>query len=428
MTLLRTLNAAWVAAALWTVAGEPARALDRPPACGRPGTTTAFLASIGINIHMQQGWQYDDTGATLATLRDLGVTQVRDAFTGLGHPGLEAAARQGFAFDFVINGGWGMGAIPALEAWEKRYPGSILAIEGPNEVNNWPVTYGGAGGISAAQAFQADLYEAVHASPVLSHIPVLALTSWPVFRNKSDIGNIHAYARSGGFATPDIRNAFRDETTINLPRKPVWMTEAGYHTHLGQDPDEGVSEEVQAAMTTALLASAFESGVAKTFLYQLADQYTDPNDEQSHFGLVDRSWRHKPAFAAVKNLKTVLSGGDGPATGAPSRFRLDGMPAQGHCLVLSGARGATLLVLWNEAPIWDRQGDRMITGPAADVTLVLEGTAPRVDVYDPSRGAAAVDTVSGRERIPIGLGNHPLVVRIDAPAREADCLPGEPVR
>ena len=106
-----------------------------------------------------------------------------------------------------------------LEAWEQRYPGSILAIEGPNEVNNWPITYGGLSGIPGAQAFQKDLYEGVRGSEVLGNIPVLALTSWPVFMNHSDIGNIHAYARDGGYMSARIVGGIFDEqTSIRRPR------------------------------------------------------------------------------------------------------------------------------------------------------------------------------------------------------------------
>ena len=52
------------------------------------------------------------------------------------------------------------------------YPGSIIAIEGPNEVNNFAVNYEGLTGTAGAQAFQADLYAAVNASPILQDIPV----------------------------------------------------------------------------------------------------------------------------------------------------------------------------------------------------------------------------------------------------------------
>ncbi|CAH2401908.1 aspartate/glutamate racemase family protein [Mesorhizobium ventifaucium] len=59
--------------------------------CKEPAPVNALLASFGMNTHMQQGWQYEDAARTVSTLKELGITQVREAFTGLGHPGLRGS-------------------------------------------------------------------------------------------------------------------------------------------------------------------------------------------------------------------------------------------------------------------------------------------------------------------------------------------------
>ena len=106
------------------------------------------------------------------------------------------------------------------------------------------------------------------------------------------------------------------------------MTEAGYHTHLGEDHDEGISEALQAKMATTMFLSAFAQGIPKTFYYQLANQYTDPNDQQSYFGLVDQSWAPKPAFTALKSMIAIVrdAAGTTPASAASLRYGLDGLP------------------------------------------------------------------------------------------------------
>src|SRR3954454_7846661 len=95
------------AAILFSGARFPAVASQDDWSCTRPSSIRALIDAFGVNIHMQQGWQYADAPKTIATLKSLGVSQVREAFTGLGHPGIELAARSGIRFDFVIDRGWG---------------------------------------------------------------------------------------------------------------------------------------------------------------------------------------------------------------------------------------------------------------------------------------------------------------------------------
>jgi hypothetical protein len=56
--------------------------------------------------------------------------------------------------------------------------GSLLAVEGPNEPNNFPFTYNGIKSSSTTSLpiaqFQRDLYAAVKADPKLAGIPVFA--------------------------------------------------------------------------------------------------------------------------------------------------------------------------------------------------------------------------------------------------------------
>ncbi|KQT60481.1 MULTISPECIES: hypothetical protein [unclassified Aureimonas] len=384
-------------------------------ACEAAAPADALLSSFGMNTHMQQGWQYSDARKTVAVLKDLGITQVREAFVGLGHEGLEYAAQQGIRFLYFIPGGDIGEQLAGLEAWEKRYPGSILAIEGPNEVNNWPIAHRGLTGIPAAQAFQKELYEGVHASEVLRSIPVLALTSWPVFINHSDIGNVHAYSRDGGFMSSRIVAAILDEQTLNPPAKTIWMTEAGYHTHLGEDYDEGVSEALQAKMATTMFLSAFARGLPKTFYYQLANQYTDPNDQQAYFGLVDQSWAPKPAFTALKSMIAIVrdAAGSQAATAASLRYALDGLPETAQHKAFRTSAGEWLIAVWNEPEdIWDRAGNIELPVPSADVTLRLGEPASDMALYDPLVGTSAVRTVRDAPQLSFPLSSSPLFIRI----------------
>lgn len=414
MRTLAAIVASWMP--FWTGTAHVERNVELPP---RPATVGSLLEEFAINTHFQQGWQYVEVQKSVTALHDLGITQVRDSFTGLGHAGLEYAAQHGIKFTFLIDAGWGMNAAAALESWEAAYPGSILAIEGPNEVNNWPVTYAGQTGIPAAQAFQSDLFTAVHASRVLQQIPVVALTSWPVFENKSDIGNVHSYARSGLFVSPDIRDGLNFEISHNPPAKPTWLTEVGYHTHLGSaDPDQGVSENAQAKMVVSAYLSAFEQGVAKTFLYQLEDQYDDPDDQQSHFGLIDRAWRRKPAFIALQNMIAILNRMRGPpSAGAAPSYELKGLPATAHHKLLAAADGAWVLAIWNEPVLWDRKAKAEVKVPTSTVTLQLPQANREIALLDPLVSVDPVQTASGIGSFEFALIDHPLFIRISIGGR-----------
>lgn len=415
------IRSAYLVSFLLVGGSLPAFAQATNLSCVAAASAGDLLASFGMNTHMQQGWQYADARKTVATLKDLGITQIREAFVGLGHAGLEYAARQGIRFDFFMPSGDLDERILRLEAWEKRYPGSILSIEGPNEVNNWPIKHAGLTGIPAAQAFQKELYDRVHASEVLKHIPVLALTSWPVFINHSDIGNIHAYARDGGYITRFIVGALMDEKSLNPPVKPIWMTEAGYHTHLGEDRDEGISEALQAKMATTLFLSAYAQGVQKTFYYQLANQYTDPNDAQAYYGLVDQKWSEKPAYRSLKSLIAIVRNAAGAVESSHGslRYALDGLPDTAQHKLFRTGSGDWLLAVWNEPEeVWDQVNNVEIDFPGKDVTLRVEAGHPEIALFDPLIGSSVVRKVQNADSFHFVLTDSPVLIELKSKAGE----------
>lgn len=377
-----------------------------------------FLDSFAMITHMQQGWQYENATKTVAVLKDLGITHVRDGFVGLGHRGIEHAAQQGIKFTINIGPGTNFKTLfPRLEAWIHKYPGSIAAIEGPNEVNNWPVKYEGKTGTEGAQAFQRDLYAGVKSRPALKDIPVVGLTSWPVFQNDSDIGNIHAYDRSGNFLSQSIVKGLKDELEAN-PGKKIWMTEAGYHTRLGDgNYHEGVSESVQSKMVLSMYMSAFDLGVLKTFYYQLANQYTDPKDQESYFGLVDQQWNPKPAYHSLKNMTIILrDGGKGPAPAGSLGYALDDLPSTGRHKMFRAADGDWILAVWNEPDIWDQDRDVEIENPKASVTLRLRKASSSIRIFDPLLGIEPVRTLGTTDTVTFDLDDHPVFIKMRSPA------------
>ena len=67
----------------------------------------------------------------------------------------------------------------------------LAEVEGPNEVDNWPITYNGQTGQAAAAAFQQKIYTDIKGSPATSFLPVDSLTV--ANADFTGLGNLAAY-------------------------------------------------------------------------------------------------------------------------------------------------------------------------------------------------------------------------------------------
>ena len=147
-----------------------------------------FISSIGINVHMNYtDGAYANVANVVNDLAYLGITNVRDGLatnTALipiqnQLSAFKTMASDGIKFDLGMTSTNVQVDIAALNAMEKADPGSILATEGPNEINNWPITYNGLTGLAAATAFQTASYAAIKADPALSGVSVFGFTGAP---------------------------------------------------------------------------------------------------------------------------------------------------------------------------------------------------------------------------------------------------------
>jgi hypothetical protein len=105
-----------------------------------------FLNSIGVNTHMGfLNTSYNDEGKVIQSLNYLGIDHVREYIPyswGVSH--WDKLADANIKFDFVIpdyNGVDLTGSMAILDAFVQNHPGSVLSVEGANEVLNRPVSY-----------------------------------------------------------------------------------------------------------------------------------------------------------------------------------------------------------------------------------------------------------------------------------------------
>jgi hypothetical protein len=408
------------------------------PAAGahaqKPKSAAAFRDSIGIVTHVVYfDTAYGDWPRVVARLRELGVRHLRDGLYGNPAPqwrdwneryfqAVDLAAAHGMRFNFIV----GKPGNPAgtldqlLHVAGGRLRHATEALEDPNEVDHFSGTRGWVGRLTR---YSRDLYRKVKRSPVLRRLPVVG----PAFgtmagasrvgdqRKYLDVGNIHPYTYG---LSPDPRHVRAEiaRGSAVSGRKPVWATEAGYHNamHVPADQQPGVSERAAAVYLTRTFLQHFDSGVRRTYAYELLDETPERRgrDPEQHFGLLRHDFSPKPAFRALKNLLTLVGPARGGAPLRPLRLAVDGPPDLHHML-LRKADGKYVVALWRTASVWDIARKRALRVPARQVTLRLPG-ARRVRAADPVRSPRLVKAPLRNGRLGIRLGGRPVLLEVTA--------------
>jgi hypothetical protein len=386
-----------------------------------PATTatlaSVFLASLGIGapIHYTDG-HYARIETVLADLDYLGIHQIRTGAWWHGMQGewaYDRAVRRGVRFDMVLGATDALKpALAQIAHFAAAHPGSLVAIEGPNEINNFGARYHGMTGAPAAVAFQDDLYAGVAADPVLRGTIVYSYTMNAGASSTSgyDYAAIHPYAVDG---RPPRWFLANNIATVPAGKRFV-VTETGYPT-VPADKD-GVDAETQAVYNLDMIFDAAGAGAAAVFLYELLDAYPDPggHDAGKHFGLFDYDNKPKPIAVALHNLARLIAPGGGRFSPGSLDVALSGAGPPTGTMLLQRAPAVFDLVVWDETPLWNRQTHQAIA-PAIRSRTVRFGTVQaRVAVFDPLRGTEPVAVYHAVSSVTLALGSHPLVVEASA--------------
>src|ERR1700761_6151715 len=253
--------------------------------------TSDFINSIGVNTHLRYtDSTYANIPNVIADLKYLGVDNIRDNAMNTGFniqimTGFNMVANAGIKMDLFDQGDL-PDTMTALDKFAQAHPGTIRSIEGPNEVNNFAVTYNGLTGTAGAVAFQNALYASVKSDPNLAGVPVYNFTDNIAASGASDALNIHPYASNGAQPMSAIQSNISQLAPNNT--SGLAITEAGYST---ANTTGGVDQITQAKETLNLLMDSIKSGASVTYLYQLMDGYSDPSGTnfEDHYGLFDAS-------------------------------------------------------------------------------------------------------------------------------------------
>lgn len=207
-----------------------------------------------------------------------------------------------------------------------------------------------------------------------------------------DVVSVHNY---GAPAAPEGHNDAVIRKVTGLMAEypaaagmPLWLGETGWFT-TGAAAG-GVSELQQARYLVRDASLALAEGVDAYMVYDLLDDWNDPQSTEANFGLVRNPSSQsgvlapKPAFTTMAVLTRQLEG--------RSFDRRDSVPQGAHSLVFTDAAGGALRVMWATAP-----------------TTVTAAASGPVTVVDQFGRSSRLDPVSGR--VSIRLGEDPIYVK-----------------
>jgi hypothetical protein len=408
----------------------------------RPTETQAFsadtfLTSLGVNTHVDQGY---DPGSYIAPLRYLGIREVRD---GERHVDGELAVARATGVRFAINGGGDLrGLIASATVLAKA--GALLAVEGPNEPNNFPITFDGqqGGGLRhswyAVGAVQAALVAAVKSSRLLASYPVFGVSEtgaetddvglqyrsvpngdgaiFPAGTQFSTMVNVHNYvsADRGGYGDNQAWNAadptmngrwdglygnsgltwfhhFHGYTLARLQAVPRVTTETGWDSV--SDPG---GEAVQGAVLTNTYLAQFKRGWRYTFIYELRDGEGGPGHQGLYHGDTP-----KPAAVDIHDLTTILADDQPLLHPGQLSYALQNPPPTVHDLLLQKSRGEYDLVVWNER-----------AHGIDHVTVRFGQFHASVAVCDLRAGTKPVMDLGRVDQVDLSLSDHAMIVRV----------------
>jgi len=404
-----------------------------------------FLNSMGVCVHIQHG---EDAGRMAPLLRYVGVRNVRDAAdrnydtSGLIRLHDDAGVRVAIS----MGSGARDGDLPAVLDMARRLhrAGALLAIEGPNEPNNFGgVTYRGRSTVAdntwmPVAEMQRDLYEKVKSDTELSRYPVFGVSEtgaqtdntglqflvvppgtqclMPEGTRFADYLNVHNYMYHPSWQgladnrvwmaadhTGECRvdglygnhgltwlKKYEGYTVSQLARVPRVTTETGVRVG---DSNGEVTERVQACHYMNVYLAQFCRGWKYTFIYEMID------DGDGAFGFFHRDYATpRLAAHALHNMTTLIADSLTADTDSLA-YSLSTETDCVHDLLIQKHGGEFVLAVWGERAA----GSEKVTLRLAE-QYVLE-------VFDPLVGLAPVTRCYGR-KLTFEVSDHPVMIRI----------------
>src|SRR5215469_373499 len=419
-----------------------------------------FLESLGACTHIIQGM--DSPISVQAGIRYLGIRNIRDDGTTnrrLIHALCAIHSATGALVDQLPLGG----DLAGTQAqWEQLAScGALLAVEGPNEPNNFGFSYkgnpcsskNGNGTFLPCAQFQADLYSMVHADPKLAGIPVWGITevgaepdnvglqwlkipsgsnaSMPDGTQYADVANAHNYVQGHGSSAQTLEDnqAFWAESVDRggtcagcfdvygeywggaggRPGQGTWAK--GYPINvLGQNQIPKVTTETGWKITTTPSISDDMRGRLLTDVYLQAYKqgwsktfiYLMFNNStgDNGYGMMDAPARPTLLGRYIHNLTSILADDSSAFSPGSVNCSFSGVPSTGYTMLMQKSNGKYELVIWGEA---------FASEMPSTITINLGATYP-VKIYDVTQGPTPTREPGRVTSVQLPLTDHAMIV------------------
>jgi hypothetical protein len=411
---------ATLAIALIALFALPAAIAEAAPVEAR--SAASFIDSIGVNTHTY----YSDTvyasefGTITQRLRELGIHHIRENLVPNRpdqYQALNELAAAGVKSTLILgapeDGSAGLAKLTSILGSSLR--GSVDAVEGPNEYD----LHGGSGWMSKLAPYQSDLYAAIKSNPATSALPVVGPSLGNTNSDGSDVsgsldyGNIHSYPN--GEAPEDNVPRMLAMASDMSGSKPVMATETGYHTAVNWSGDHNpASEAAQATYMPRLFLDYFSRGVARTFSYELVDEFPDAgaDEPESNFGLLRNDLSPKPAFTALRNLTTILADSSSSFTTGALDYSVSGDTDELHQVLLQKSDGSYYLALWRAESVWDNESRTAETAASGTVQLSFAEGLASAEEFQPNNSSQPLRALSTGSPISLKVGPQVTIVRL----------------
>ena len=174
----------------------------------------------------------------------------------------------------------------------------------------------------------------------------------------------------------------------------------------------GISELAAGKYIPRLLLGNFKRNIVRTYLYELVNQSSDPNDDQSNFGLLRFDGSPKPAFTTIKNMNSLLKDPAAKFTPQSLDYEIAGDKQGIESVLLQKSNGDYYLILWQETKSWDNDSKKDIAVQDKKIKVSLKNSANKLEVYDPTKSTSALKAETGAKAIDISVPDYPVILRV----------------
>jgi Putative Ig domain len=385
-----------------------------------------FVNSVGVNTHFDYtGTPYTtQTSQILSYLGQLGVRHIRDAMHYEDSPYYaiqNEIGTMGIKADYIMDSiNQPLSQIAAFSAVVNNEE----SVEPANEYDtsgdaNWGVD------IKAQQTslwneVQSSLPGVTVLSPSLSQAYVA--TTLGNVAAIANVDNIHAYfgaynpGNSGTNGAINPAYYISNESPVNMPGKPFWITETGYQSlqeslGSGGADTNGMSPSLQATYLMRTLFETTMAGAVRTYLYEFADAFST-----TYWGLISNSGIPKPSFYAISSLLGLLSDPGTTFTPGSLNFSISGSTSNVQHMLFQKRDGSFYLALWVEVPGMNAATLANISVPQQSVEVLLGKMPTAVTSYQWNITATTSTTtttvLAPSASIPVSVGQNVLILKI----------------